>query len=231
MTESAIAEGRSPARMHGGSPGERRTLGSVMRQFVAKPSPKAILLGVAAVVGVRLWLGGFGWADPVVAAGVVITWPFQEWVLHRYLLHMRPLQLGGRRIDPPAARKHREHHRRPWDLDFVGLPVPTVVLGLVAGTLLFVLVFPSPALAFTAMSVYASMALAYEWTHYLTHAPYSPRSRWYAHLQKRHRLHHFKHERFWFSVTVPLVDDLLRTAPEPRAVPTSPTCRDLGATD
>jgi sterol desaturase/sphingolipid hydroxylase (fatty acid hydroxylase superfamily) len=50
-------------------------------------------------------------------------------------------------------------------------------------------------------------------------------------LQRRHRLHHFKDEHNWLGFTVPYVDDLFGTAPDPSSIPTSPTVRTLGIED
>ena len=41
-------------------------------------------------------------------------------------------------------------------------------------------------------------------------------------------LHHFKSEHYWFGVTNPVGDLVLRTYPDQAGVPTSPTARTLG---
>ena len=48
-------------------------------------------------------------------------------------------------------------------------------------------------------------------------------------IWRAHRLHHFKNEEYWFGVTNPAADMVLRTYPDPGTVPTSPTARDLAA--
>src|SRR5205807_1541058 len=47
------------------------------------------------------------------------------------------------------------------------------------------------------------------------------------HIARRHRLHHYKNEKYWFGVTVHLADHVLRTFPQRDAVETSPTARTL----
>ena len=71
------------------------------------------------------------------------------------------------------------------------------------------------------------LALAhYEWVHLLVHSKYRPTSRYYAHLDRNHRLHHFRNERYWLGVTVDVGDRLARTLPVDRdAVPMSDTVR------
>ena len=74
----------------------------------------------------------------------------------------------------------------------------------------------------------ASSSLLYEWTHFLTHTRYVPRGRLYRRIWKHHRLHHFKHEGYWFAFTVPWIDGWLGTGPPPDAVQRSPHARTLG---
>jgi hypothetical protein len=79
------------------------------------------------------------------------------------------------------------------------------------------------------VALYALMG-SYEWTHYLLHSDYRPRSRWYRSVWRNHRLHHYKNEHYWFTVTTAATADrLFGTYPDPATVPTSPTVRDLHA--
>ena len=43
--------------------------------------------------------------------------PFVEWVIHKYLLHLKPLSIAGRRVELYGSIQHRRHHRSPSDLD------------------------------------------------------------------------------------------------------------------
>ena len=77
------------------------------------------------------------------------------------------------------------------------------------------------------VSAYAVM-LGYEWTHYLVHSDYRPRSRWYCALWRNHRLHHYKNEHYWFAVvTAGTADRVLGPYPEPSSVASSPTVKAL----
>jgi hypothetical protein len=80
------------------------------------------------------------------------------------------------------------------------------------------------------VSVYG-IKLGYEWTHYLVHSDYRPRSRWFRSVWRNHRLHHYKNEHYWFTVTsAGTADRLFGTYPaDPAAVPTSPTVKQLHA--
>lgn len=205
-------------------------LGEALRTFFRQASPQVLLALLGATLAARLALGAFSVADLVVVAAVVAWWPFQEWLLHRTLLHLRPFRLFGRRIDFAFARRHRAHHREPWRPELIFLPIWVHLLApLVA--LLFVLVLPTPGLACSAMAALVAMALLYEWVHFLVHSRFWPRRPWLQQLWRNHRLHHFKSERHWFGFTVASVDRLFGTAPDPRTIPTSGTCRTLGVED
>jgi sterol desaturase/sphingolipid hydroxylase (fatty acid hydroxylase superfamily) len=67
----------------------------------------------------------------------------------------------------------------------------------------------------------------YEWTHFLIHTAYRPRSRYYRSIRRGHRLHHFKNEHYWHGITNTVSDRVLGTAPDQRAVPKSATARTL----
>ena len=58
--------------------------------------------------------------------GLIAFEPVTEWLIHVYLLHARPIGVGGRRYDLLAAREHRAHHAAPGELD--GVLVPTYAL-------------------------------------------------------------------------------------------------------
>jgi sterol desaturase/sphingolipid hydroxylase (fatty acid hydroxylase superfamily) len=130
-----------------------------------------------------------------------------------------------------GARHHRAHHRDPWDLRFVVMPVPTA---LSIGTAIAVaawLVCPSFSLFLTTMTLTAGTAFYYEWVHFLSHTSYRPRGAWFKRQWRLHRLHHFKNEGYWFGVTRHFGDTVFGTFPEAEAVPTSKTARTLGVAD
>jgi sterol desaturase/sphingolipid hydroxylase (fatty acid hydroxylase superfamily) len=221
------------ARRH---PAGRLTLADCLRAFMRRPSPWFIGAAVAAALVARVAVGRWDWRDPLIAVVLVAAQPFTEWAIHVYLLHSRPIRVGGRRFDLPAAREHREHHEAPAHLDGVLIPTPVIAgaipliaivavgvgYGLnpliggdrVAGTLTGIL------------TAYAILA-GYEWCHYLIHSPYVPRGRHYAKVRRSHRLHHYKNERYWFGVTSNLGDRVIGTNPDAAEVPRSPTARNL----
>ncbi|MFN8040450.1 MAG: sterol desaturase family protein [Acidimicrobiales bacterium] len=206
-------------------------LAAALRLFTDHATIRLLLVETAALVATRPLLGRLRRRDVAVAAGVIAGWPFLEWTAHKLVLHAKPRSVAGHRIDPAVARYHRAHHADPWDLDLTLLPmwflVPTGPLLAAAWRV----AARDTRTAVSGMAATAAATVVYEWTHFLTHTGYRPKGSWYRRLQRRHRLHHFKDEHLWYGFTVPFVDDLFRTAPDPTTVPTSPTVRTLGVTD
>ena len=72
-----------------------------------------------------------------------------------------------------------------------------------------------------------AMAVLYEWSHFLIHTDYKPKTRMYRHLYDNHRLHHYRNEKYWFGITNTLADEVLGTAPDKADVPVSPTAKNI----
>jgi sterol desaturase/sphingolipid hydroxylase (fatty acid hydroxylase superfamily) len=205
------------------------TLADEFREFRghAQPQIEATVLA-AAVIG-RIVVGSWVAGDAIVFAALIGIQPFFEWVFHVYVLHYRPITIFGRTIDFELARKHREHHVDPSVVDLVFVPLRSLLWSIAISTALWLALMPSLATALTGIAGGALLLLAYEWTHYLIHSQYRPQSRIFRAIWRAHRLHHYKNEEYWFGVTSPAADVVLRTYPELSTVPTSPTARDLAA--
>ena len=216
---------------------EVKTLSDARREFAHKRSPWMIAGAIVVLGIIRVAIGEFSWRDAVAVAAMLVVYPFGEWAIHVYLLHMKPLRIGARRIEAPAARDHRKHHQRPNDLSLILLAekelaqllllaVPAtvalgaLVVGLVAGPV------PIGPLVSAALAGYLAI-FVYEWTHFLIHTAYRPRSRYYRAVWRNHRLHHFKNEHFWHGITNNVSDRVLGTDPDHGSVPRSPTARTL----
>lgn len=212
------------------------TLRDCLREFLRRPSPPYLLAAVVIALGLRLAQGSWSWRDGVLTAGLLAVTPFVEWLIHVYLLHAPPLELRGRRVEMLTAREHRAHHESPGVLSGVLLPVYGVLVFLaMIAVVNWLLSFPialalgAPRLAYATTAVLVSYAIlaAYEWTHFLIHAPYKPRGRYFRAIWRNHRLHHFKNERYWFGVTSTIGDRVIGTLPDQRSVPRSATARSL----
>jgi sterol desaturase/sphingolipid hydroxylase (fatty acid hydroxylase superfamily) len=81
---------------------------------------------------------------------------------------------------------------------------------------------PDP-LGATFAAIAVSLGLVYEWVHYLVHTDYRPRTAPYRAIWRHHRLHHYKNEHYWFTVTTTnTADRLLRHAAGPERGPDLP---------
>src|SRR4051795_6395995 len=89
-----------------------KTLGQAWDEFRAKRSPKLIALGIVVTAAARVVVGGFSWRDLVAAAAMLAIYPFGEWAIHVYLLHLKPFAFRGERVELATARSHREHHEQ-----------------------------------------------------------------------------------------------------------------------
>lgn len=183
--------------------------------------------GLATLGLLRIVVGGFSSWDLALAAGLVALQPFGEWLIHVYLLHFRPRTIRGRRIDFVAARYHRAHHRDPHDPRYWFIPLFSGLVGFVVTLTASVILAPTTGLALTGLWTTLALAFSYEWTHFLCHTSYRPRSAFYKRIWRHHRLHHFKNERYWMGVSMHMGDRVLGTMKDPAKVTTSPNCRDL----
>jgi hypothetical protein len=206
---------------------ESMQLSDAARIFFSKTSPRVITVVLVATVVARLALASWSWWDLLVPGIILAAQPFTEWNIHVFLLHFRPKTIGTKTIDPLVARKHREHHADPKDVDLIFIPLPALA-GLVGGlALVFLLALPLARGVSALLGAYA-MLFAYEWTHYLIHSSYKPRHAPYRAVWRAHRNHHFRNEHYWFGVTMHLADHVLGTYPDRSTVGVSPTARTLG---
>ena len=206
------------------------TLRDARRVFFSEASPWLLTtIAFSAWVGRLVYGGALGLEDALIAIAVVVYWPFQEWWMHRWLLHMKPIRIGSFSYEPLFAKMHREHHERPESMDRIPLPLRHVVAaGLVFFGLGF-LIFRDVGYACSLLGTAAFSTLLYEWTHFLTHTKYKPKSAYYRRIWRLHRWHHYKNEHYWFSFTFPFWDAWLGTGPRPNDVKRSGTARTLRA--
>jgi fatty acid hydroxylase family protein len=216
---------------------EVNSLGGARREFLRKESPWAIGLVLVGLLVARFAIGEWSWRDAVAVAAMLAVYPFGEWAIHVYLLHAKPLRIRGRKIETVAARAHRAHHREPNDLDLVllywwqaaFLLLVAVPLTIGVGAVIITLAAgPVPLGALVSAGIAGCcMVFVYEWTHYLIHTAYRPRSRAYRTIWRNHRLHHFKNEHFWHGITNNLSDRVLGTNPDQSEIRKSETARTL----
>ena len=198
--------------------------------FSRKTAPRMLFTAVAVTLIARVLLGGFGWQDAAAVAIMLVIYPFGEWAIHVHLLHSK--------LDIVTTRAHMEHHAEPHDLDLINFgPAEALAIlflaapaGVGIGSLLLSLLpgpFPLGARVSMLLTAYVLIAI-YEWIHFLIHTAHRPRSRYYMHVWRNHRLHHFKNEHYWHGITNTISDRVLGTNPDQKDVPKSGTARALG---
>jgi hypothetical protein len=229
-----------PASYHRTLTSERRDLRTIRacwREFIGHFSPRAALTALALVLAARVYVGQWSWRDMIPPLALLAAQPFVEWVIHKYILHLPPMQVRGRRIELYGAIQHRRHHLDPSNLGRVLLkPIEvvsvigqnTVVVALLTLAVAAPLGVPVLPLALTGIAFAYLGLLRYEWSHFLIHTPYVPKRSWYRTIWRNHRLHHFKHEDYWMGVSSNLGDRILKTNPDQRTIARSPTARTLG---
>jgi Fatty acid hydroxylase superfamily len=205
------------------------TLGAAFRIFVGTFSARLLGLALVAAVAARLALGGWRWWDLGIVAIVLGMQPFTEWLIHVFVLHAKPKQIGSLTIDGLLARKHRQHHAKPKVIELVLVPRRALITSVLTAVPLYWLITGMNwRLGVTWLVVAYGMFLTYEWLHFLIHSSYKPKGRYYRYIYKAHRLHHFRNENYWYGVTIHLADHVLRTFPEKDEVPVSETAFTLG---
>ncbi|MDQ4055026.1 MAG: sterol desaturase family protein [Actinomycetota bacterium] len=215
--------------------GSRRTnvpLRQAWSTFWRHPSPHLIATSLIVATVARLLVGGGSSWELVIPAALVALFPVIEWVIHVVILHWRPRTLGPVRIDSLLAREHRAHHADPRDIPLVFIPWKALLWLLPAYAAVALLAMPTTSSALSLLVAVYGITFGYEWVHYLVHSDYRPRSRWFRSVWRNHRLHHYKNEHYWFTVTsAGTADRLFGTYPDPATVTTSPTVRRLHAAE
>jgi hypothetical protein len=204
------------------------TLPDAGREFWKHPSPWMIATTLLAAIVARVVVGDWQITDAIVPVVMIAGFPFLEWVIHVFVLHWRPRRIGGLLVDPLPARKHRQHHIDPRRVPLIFIPWQSLLWVVPTETAIAVLAFPRLGMALTFLAMLTVLGLGYEWCHYLIHSDYKPKTLVYRAVWQHHRLHHFKNEHYWFTVTSSgTADRVLRTSPDPATVATSPTAKNL----
>ena len=177
----------------------------------------AWLAGASGLPGLLLWL----------VAGVAM-WPLLEYGTHRWVLHAKPLPWAwAQRLQ---RRAHYDHHVDPRNVELLFAPLWfTIPAPLVLGALYATVLPPVGAAGLLAGNLLAMSF--YEWVHFVSHVPYTPRTAYFRKLKTMHTWHHYKNERYWFGVTEGAMDRAFGTRPEVTAVATSPTVKALHGDD
>ena len=207
------------------------TLADAGREFWKHPSPWMIGATFVAALTARIIVGDRQITDALVPLVMIALFPLFEWIIHVFILHWRPKHLGRLIIDPLLAREHRAHHMDPRNIPLIFLPFKALLWVLLLTLAVALLAFPRLGIGLTYLVFISALGLCYEWSHYLIHSDYKPKTRVYRAIWRNHRNHHYQNEHYWFTVTSSgTADRVLGTYPDLATVATSPTAKNLHAT-
>lgn len=208
--------------------GNFATLNKTMSWFMTFSGPRLILSMMVVSWVTRISIGSWQRTDLFATVIIVALWALQEVLAHRYILHARPWAVGGHLVD--IGRFHRDHHLDPTNLAKGFAPKMVVCLLPFVVLVLGWLFTTTWSTTLTITSVWLTLGLNYEWTHFYVHSPYKPRTWWGKMLKRNHLLHHFHNETLWWEVSTPgIVDRLIMKMrgfsffANPREIPRSPT--------
>jgi len=140
------------------------------------------------------------------AAAGLVGWTLTEYLVHRFVFHLRPRSLLGRRL---VFIVHGVHHERPHDPTRLLMPPAPAIIGSVLLYAFFwaLLGHPwvEPFFAFFLIGY-----LSYDYIHLAVHHG-RPRTRLGRFLRRWHMLHHFVTPEARWGVSSPLWDHLFRT--------------------
>jgi len=206
------------------------TLSDAGREFWKHPSPWMLGAMLVAALIARGIVGDWQIADVLVLVAMLALFPFFEWIIHVFVLHWRPKRLGRLTIDSLLAREHRAHHVEPRSVPLIFIPTKSLLWVIPLTVAIAVFAFPQLSMGLTYLVFISMLGLGYEWTHYLIHTDYKPKTHVCRAIWRNHRQHHFKNEHYWFTVTSSgTADRVLGTYPDQATVATSPTAKNLHA--
>lgn len=206
------------------------TLHDARREFSKYPSPWVIGTTLVAALTARIAVGDWQPTDALVPVAMLALFPFLEWVVHVFVLHWRPKHIFGLTIDPALAREHRRHHMDPRAVPLIFIPWKALFWVVPLTIAVALLAFPRLGLGLSFLLFITMLGLVYEWSHYLIHSDYKPKTGFYRAIWRNHRQHHFKNEHYWFTVTSSgTADRVLGTYPDIATIETSPTAKSLYA--
>lgn len=140
-----------------------------------------------------------------------------EYMTHRFILHGLL-----KSILPKAHEGHEKHHHDPTDIRYLLTPNSFNIPGHLFLWIVFCLSLHSIHKGSAVSFGVALYQLDYEWTHFISHRPIIPLTRFGKWMKKYHLLHHYKNPQYWFGVTNPALDVLIGTNPEPKQVQRAP---------
>lgn len=136
----------------------------------------------------------------------LIIWTLTEYLLHRFVFHLKPI---GPLTERFVFLFHGLHHDDPNDPTRLVMPPVPAILIMSLIWLFFSLFVPAYYLP-GFMAFFTVGYLCYDYIHYATHH-FKMTGRVGRYLKKFHLQHHFRHEKAKYGVSSPLWDYIFRT--------------------
>jgi sterol desaturase/sphingolipid hydroxylase (fatty acid hydroxylase superfamily) len=145
---------------------------------------------------------------PVLFFSGLLFFTLFEYILHRYVFHMRPDSALKKKIQ---YNMHGIHHEFPKDKSRLAMPPLLSVFLATVFFVIFYLLMDTKVFGFLPgmLTGYA----AYLFVHYIVHA-YSPPNNIFKQLWINHSIHHYKDNKMVFGVSSPLWDYVFGTMPK-----------------
>jgi len=196
----------SPSLPHPSSTPVPTNMDEAVRVFWEHPTPRIVGVALTVMAACRVSLGPFGPEDLVATVAMAVLWIFQEWALHRYLLHSESDNIG--------SRIHKDHHK----VEYFHVCIDSIPLSVgwtAAATVIFMVLLPlPPTLGLSCLFAYMCMGLHYEWSHYLAHTKAVPSTWLWKQSKAAHTKHHLTDDSLWYCFTLPVMDDVFNTSGE-----------------
>lgn len=152
------------------------------------------------------------WTWTAAGSGIILFF-FIEYLVHRFALH-------GifSKIMPKAYREHDIHHKDPKNIRYMLTPNTYNVPYHLGLGIAFATLFQNIHLASSIMVGFGAYQLFYEWMHYVSHRPITPKTPWGKWMKQFHMLHHHKNAEGYYGVTHPALDIAFGTTSMPHQI-------------
>lgn len=165
----------------------------------------------ALILGMAAWRWSlpvpFSFMDVGTSLLMILFWWIQEHWMHLHLLHSERDWYG--------KQVHQDHHEKPYY--HVSIDPAPLMIGWLCVVHCFTRVLLPLPLALSATIGYSSAGLFYEWSHFIVHTRVPFRSYW-KRMKDHHVRHHLVDDHNWLGFSVPAIDTLFGTNPDPLQV-------------
>ena len=182
------------------------TMASLVSILAAHPAMRLYAAIAFAAFGVAATMDDAVWNFATALAITVISYPFVEYALHRWVLHSK-IWWRTETTSRLWRRVHYDHHRNPDDLSVIlahsSMSVPfLLLLSLLVAALDVSLL---PAMIGCSFCAY----IFYEFVHCAVHMRVSVANRWLRRRRRAHLVHHHADDTMCFGIATGLADRLL----------------------